>query len=154
MAQKTTQKQAEKRTHIVDGDSKIVGRLGSRIAKLLLNGDSVILLNADKMVISGHMRSNVENWKQRLDLKDKANPEHSPYWSRRPDYFVKRIIRGMLPYRRPKGKVAFKLLRVYAGVPEEFKGKPLAKIESKTAAEMFEDSMTVRQLVEKLGYKE
>jgi ribosomal protein L13, archaeal/eukaryotic len=89
---------------IIDGKGAILGRAASRIAKMLLNGDSVVLLNAEKMLISGHKRNIIENYKHRLDLKDKANPEHSPYWSRKPDLFVKRVIRGMLPYKKPKVK--------------------------------------------------
>ncbi len=138
---------------VVDGNSMIMGRLASQVAKMLLNGNRVVVLNAEKMVVSGHVRSNVDNWKQRLDLKDKANPEHSPYWSRRPDYFVKRVIRGMLPFQRPRGKEAFRQLRVYAGIPAEFKGAKLLDTKTKRPDEMFEDSMTVKQLVEKLGYR-
>ena len=40
-----------------------------------------------------------------------------------PDMFVKRIIRGMLPYKREKGRVAFKKVKCHIGVPDEFKDK-------------------------------
>ncbi|MGC9098976.1 MAG: 50S ribosomal protein L13 [Candidatus Micrarchaeia archaeon] len=138
---------------IINGEGAILGRAASRIAKMLLNGEHVAVVNAEKMLISGHEKNIIENYKQRLDLKDKANPEHSPYWSRKPDLFVKRVIRGMLPYKRPKGKKAYKLLKVYIGVPEKYKEKKIEEIGKKETSKMFENVITVKELSERLGYK-
>ena len=85
----------------IDGEGIILGRLASKAAKLLLEGNTVNVFNAEKIVMSGHLRFIVDKYKEKVELKDKANPEHSPYISRRSDLFVKRIIRGMLPYRQP-----------------------------------------------------
>ena len=138
---------------IIDGSDKVLGRVGSQVAKHLLNGKSVVLLNAEKISISGDRKVLFEKYKQLLELKDKANPEHSPYWSRRPDLFVKRSIRGMLPYKKPKGKAAYKLLKVYIGTPEEFKSADVSKVESKSPKELYQNAMTVSELMEDLGYK-
>ncbi|MFP3289021.1 MAG: 50S ribosomal protein L13 [Candidatus Micrarchaeota archaeon] len=138
---------------IIDGEGTILGRAASKIAKMLLNGDNVVLLNAEKMLISGHERNIIDNYKHKLNLKDKANPEHSPYWSRKPDLFVKRVIRGMLPYKKAKGKKAYKRLRVYVGVPESYKNKKPEEIEKKDIKKMFENVISVKELSEKLGYK-
>ena len=139
--------------YVIDGNEKVIGRAASQIAKLLLNENNVSLVNSEKMVMTGHSRDIIAKYKQLVELKDKANPEHSPYWPRRPDMFVKRIIRGMLPYKRPKGKAAFKRLRVYIGVPEEFKKAKFHTVETKKPKEIFERSMSISQLTEKLGYK-
>ena len=139
--------------YLIDGKDKVLGRLGSQAAKLLLNGDSVVVVNAEAVVITGHERDLTEKYKQRIELKDKANPEHSPYWPRRSDMFVKRVVRGMLPYKKPKGKAAFKRLKVYVGFPEEVKKFKAFEVESKRPNEIFERSMTIKQLTEKLGYK-
>lgn len=136
--------------HIIDGDGKILGRVASHVAKILLNGEKVVLVNAENIVISGHPKSIVERYKQLIELKDKANPEHSPYWSRRPDLFVKRVVRGMLPFKQPRGKKAYKLLRVYNNKPEGI-GKA-EDIASKSPSELYESTMTVKELSEKLGY--
>jgi len=37
----------------IDADDQIVGRLSSKIAKLLLNGEEIMLFNAEKAVMSG-----------------------------------------------------------------------------------------------------
>ncbi len=139
--------------YLIDGTDKVLGRLGSQAAKLLLNGDSVTVVNAECVVITGHERDIAEKYKQRIELKDKANPEHSPYWSRRSDMFVKRVVRGMLPYKKPKGKAAFSRLRVYVGFPKEVKKFKAFDVESKKPNQIFERTMTIKQLTEKLGYK-
>ena len=139
--------------YLIDGTDKVLGRLGSQAAKLLLNGNSVVVVNAQDVVITGHERDLTEKYKQRIELKDKANPEHSPYWPRRSDMFVKRVVRGMLPYKKPKGKAAFKRLRVYVGFPEEAKKFKAFDVESKKPSQIFERSMTIKHLTEKLGYK-
>ncbi len=105
------------------------------------------------MIISGHQDRIQDKYKRLIELKDKANPEHSPYWPRRPDMFVKRVIRGMLPYKRPKGKSAFKRLRVYVGAPDGVKGEQFS-VKSSGSREIFETVMTVKQLTDKLGYRQ
>lgn len=138
--------------HVLNGEGMILGRLGSTVAKLLLNGNEVKIVNAEHIAISGHMRDLVTKYKQRIELKDKANPEHSPYISRRPDMFVKRVIRGMLPWKQPKGKAAYRRLRVYVGVPKDIKVGNENKIKTKHAKEVYETTVTVGELMKKLGY--
>lgn len=138
--------------YLIDGKGKIVGRVGSNVAKKLLSGDSVFIVNAEEMIISGHPKDIVAKYKRLYELKDKANPEHSPYWSRRPDLFVKRIVRGMLPYKKAKGKEAYKRLKVYIGFPEELKKLKEHNVTTKNAEEIYENTMTVKQVVTKLGY--
>jgi large subunit ribosomal protein L13 len=138
--------------YIVDGSDKVLGRAASQVAKLLLNDNTVSVINSEKMVISGHEHGISGKYKRLLELKDKANPEHSPYWPRRPDMFVKRVIRGMLPYKKPKGKAAFKKLRVYVGSPAGIKGEKF-DVKSKPSAQIFENVITIKELTEKLGYK-
>jgi large subunit ribosomal protein L13 len=142
----------QQKINYVDGKDKVLGRVASQVAKMLLNGNRVVLLNAERLFVSGHVTDLMQNYKHRIELKDKSNPNHSPYWSRRPDLFVKRTIRGMLPYKKPRGKSAFKLLRVYTGVPEEYKNVDITEIKSKTQNQIFEKTMSVADLVKKLGY--
>ena len=44
---------------LVNAEGLIVGRLCSKVAKLLLNGEEVIILNAEKAVFSGKKKSKV-----------------------------------------------------------------------------------------------
>ncbi|VVB77218.1 50S ribosomal protein L13 [uncultured archaeon] len=150
---KATRVEFKGKVYVIDCSSKILGRLASQTAKLLLLGNKVTLVNAEKAAISGHGRDIVDSYKQKVEWQDKANPEHSPYWSRRPDFLVKRIIRGMLPYKQPRGKMAFKNLTVFMGVPASISKDGFAKIETKSKRETYEGAMTVEELSEKLGYK-
>ncbi len=140
----------QKKETVIDGSGMVLGRISSSVAKMLLNGEHVVLLNAEKLVISGHPKEIVAKYKRRFELQDKANPEHSPYWSKRPDIFVKRIVRGMLPFKRPKGKAAFKLLRAYVGVPEMYKGAELKEVKTKSHREIYETTTEVAKILEKL----
>ncbi|MCD6226921.1 50S ribosomal protein L13 [Candidatus Micrarchaeota archaeon] len=106
---------------VYDGDGYILGRLSSVIAKDLLNGENVILLNAEKLFITGSKKDIFNKYLKRRQIKSHQNPEHSPKWPRKPDLLVRRIIRGMLPYKKPRGKIAFRKLKVYIGVPEKLK---------------------------------
>jgi large subunit ribosomal protein L13 len=140
--------------YLIDGEGLIIGRLSSRVAKLLIEGNEVVLVNAEKLRMTGHVPDLVAKYKRRIELRDKANPEHSPFYSRRPDYFVKRIIRGMLPYKQPKGKAAYKLLKVYIGPAKDIKDAKHYDIKAKKASETFENSMTISELTGKLGYRQ
>lgn len=143
-------KDSEKR--VFDAKNIVLGRLASMVAKELLNGKDVYIVNAESAVISGSKKVIKEKYKTRLDLQEKENPEHSPYWSRRPDMLVKRVVRGMLPYRMPRGKEAFKRLKVFMGVPEELKGVKPADLNIKDPKSIYSGYITVAELSKLLGY--
>ncbi len=139
---------------LFDANGKILGRLSTVVAKSLLNGNDVVVINAEGAVISGDKKVIFERYRTRVNLMEKANPEHSPYWPRRPDLLVKRIIRGMLPYKKPSGKAAYRRLRVYIGTPEEFtKAKPM-EVESKDPKGMYVGHITIAELSRRLGYEQ
>lgn len=106
---------------IVDGKNLILGRTASITAKKLLNGENVVILNAEKMVITGNKKDIFGRYKQRQELRNIANPRRGPHYPRTPERIVKRAVRGMLPYKKHKGRTALKKLRVYEGIPKEFK---------------------------------
>ncbi|MCL4403262.1 MAG: 50S ribosomal protein L13 [Candidatus Marsarchaeota archaeon] len=138
---------------VYDATEKVLGRLATGVAKQLLSGKKVAVVNAESAIITGSPKVLAAKYKTRLDLQDKANPEHSPYWSRRPDMLVKRVIRGMLPYHRPKGKSAYRLLKVYMGVPEELKGAKRVEYESKDPDRLYVRYTKISELSKALGYR-
>lgn len=146
------EKKETKEIMVIDAKNKVLGRMATQVAKALLNGHEVAVVNAEDSFISGHNRNIVANYKEKLEWQDKGNPEHSPYVSRRSDLFVKRVIRGMLPYKKPKGKVAYKKLKVFIGVPEELKKHKMTEVKTKTQNQIFESTIYVKDLVQKLGY--
>ena len=138
---------------IVNADGAVLGRLGTTVAKMLLNGEKVAVINSEKAVITGNSKNIVERYKVRRNLQEKENPEHSPKWPRRPDFLVKRIVRGMLPYRKPSGKEAYKRLTVFIGVPEEFKDSKTIDIKIKGTKDLYSKYATVKSVSEMLGYR-
>jgi len=103
---------------VIDASGLILGRMASVVAKRLLMGESMVIVNAEKAVISGRRLSRV---KEAVAFLDVGHPRKGPFHPRRPDQIVRRTIRGMLPHRIPKGQQAFGRLRVFLGLPEEFR---------------------------------
>jgi len=116
---------------IIDGNNAILGRLATKAAKAALNGEQVAVVNAENIIITGDRLVIIAKYKARRAVVMKANPEHAPHWGRRPDMLVRRIIRGMLPFEKPRGKEAFKRIRVYVGVPAELRDKKMEQGETK-----------------------
>lgn len=116
---------------VIDGKNAILGRVATRAAKAALNGEEVAVVNAEEMMITGKKPVILAKYKARIAVIMKANPEHAPHWPRRPDMLVRRIIRGMLPFEKPRGKAAFKRIKVYMGMPVELKGVKMEQGEKK-----------------------
>ncbi|MBI5159465.1 50S ribosomal protein L13 [Candidatus Micrarchaeota archaeon] len=139
---------------VIDGKDLVLGRVASKVAKTLLNGEDVALVNAEKLVISGSPKATTEKYLTRRRLKDKANPEHSPHWPRRPDLLVRRIIRGMLPFKKARGREAFKKLRVYAGVPKELEAAEKLSFVEMNKGKLNVEFTDVQKLCERLGLEQ
>jgi large subunit ribosomal protein L13 len=105
---------------VVDGENQILGRLASEVSKLLLKGKRVVVVNAEKILLSGNRKSNLNNYLLKLEISSRTNPIYGPYHARRPENIVSRTIRGMLPMRKSKGAIAFDRLRVFVGIPARF----------------------------------
>ncbi|MDD1773925.1 MAG: 50S ribosomal protein L13 [Methanobacterium sp.] len=113
---------------IIDGEGLVLGRLASKVSKKLLEGEDITVLNADKIVISGNKEWAYAKYKQRIDRASISNPRRmGPKFPRRPDDIFRRTVRGMLPYKKPKGREAFKSLKVYVGIPREFQDQEALK---------------------------
>ena len=104
---------------VVDGTNMIFGRISSQIAKAVLRGDTIHLINSEMMVLSGNPKATHANFKARRAAQHKGTPEHSPKWPRVPYLLVKRMIRGMLPWKSTRGKAAHRRLIVYTGNPKK-----------------------------------
>ena len=128
---------------VIDASNMILGRLGARVAKMLLDGKRVVIVNAEKAVISGDPKTIIEKYKARWEIHSRTNPRRGPFHYSRPDLFVKRTIRGMLPWKKMRGREAYKRLRVYLGVPPEF---------SKISPIRFEDIDATKRLKYKWIY--
>ncbi|MDO5849943.1 MAG: 50S ribosomal protein L13 [Methanobacteriaceae archaeon] len=114
---------------IINGEGHILGRLASVVSKKLLEGEEVVVLNAEKIMLTGNKDWAYAKYKQRVDRKSISNPRDlGPKYPRRPEDIFRRTVRGMLPFKKSKGKVAFKGLKAFVGVPEEYADMELVTI--------------------------
>lgn len=99
---------------IYDGEGAVFGRLATRVAKDLLKGNEVDVVNCEEIVVSGDKKGFA---KKILDkrIMGQGSSLKGPKYPRTADRLVKRMIRGMLPWDRAKGRDAYKRLRVYVG---------------------------------------
>lgn len=115
---------------ILDAEDAILGRLASRAAKESLSGSEVVIVNAEKAIISGRREHVFAQYLEKRQRKSAVNPSrHGPKYPRRPDDIVKRTIRGMLPWHIAKGRSAYKRIKVYIGVPRGIKKEDITKAE-------------------------
>ena len=132
---------------VIDASGVVLGRLGSVVAKRLLDGDEVIVVNAEKAVITGKKQYLKAEYKQKREV---GTYRKGPFFPRMPDRIVKRTIRGMLPYQQHKGRSALKRLKCYIGVPEEFKNKKFEIVEKALISNPIE-YITIEELSRYLG---
>lgn len=100
---------------VVDASDCILGRVASEVAQRALDGERVAIVNAEDAVITGDKEDIFETYRKRLQL----GSDSGPYYPRRPDTIFKRSVRGMLPYKKPRGREALDGVRVYVGNPYE-----------------------------------
>jgi large subunit ribosomal protein L13 len=139
--------------HHVDATGQIAGRMCSNVAKLLLNGDRVIVVNAEKTLISGQRGSVMRSWLEYLKIASVVHPKHGPFHTRTPDGIITKMVRGMLPRRRPKGATALKRLRVYVGVPEQYGKIKFNGFENSHATKPTAYYVSLSEIANRIGWK-
>jgi len=134
---------------VIDASGLILGRMASIVAKRLLSGEPIIIVNAEKATLSGRRLSRAKEAHAFLDI---GHPGKGPFHPRRPDQIVRRTVRGMLPRRQPKGANALRLLKVFLGVPPEFKPAPLQTIPEAHVSKLKCPYVTIGELAKQIGY--
>jgi large subunit ribosomal protein L13 len=106
---------------VVDARDCIMGRVASQVAQRALDGETVAVINAEDAVITGNEESTMETYRTRAEL----GSDSGPYYPKRPDRIMKRSVRGMVPYKKPRGREAFENIRIYVGNPFDEDGEVL-----------------------------
>ena len=70
-------------------------------------------------MISGTRSNIVGEYREFLEIASILHPKHGPFHPRRPDTIITRMIRGMLPRKKPSGRTAHRRLRAYVGAPKD-----------------------------------
>ena len=139
---------------VVDATDHIAGRLSSNVAKLLLKGNRVAVVNCDKIMISGTRSNIIKEYREFLDINSINHWKHGPKHPRRPDTIMKRMIRGMLPKEKPSGREAHKRLRTYIGSPKEVKSLKKIQFEKAMIKKPSSNYTTMADLGRTVGWTE
>ena len=117
---------AKKEWVVIDAEGQVLGRLGTKVAKLLRGkykpsftphvdcGDNVIIINADKVVLTG------KKWSDRVSFSYSGYPggqkltTPEEMMKQGPDKLIKKVVKGMMPKNKLSNKI-IKNLYVYAG---------------------------------------
>lgn len=112
--------------HVIDAEGIVLGRLATEVATLLRGkhkptyaphmdtGDFVIIVNADKVALTGNKRE------QKFAYRHSGYPgglrkrSFGELLDTKPDKLVEKVVRGMLP-KNKLGRAQSKKLKVYAG---------------------------------------
>ena len=145
---------------LIDAKNKILGRLCSQVAKKALLGEQIVIINAKEAIISGTKRNIHEKYLSKLNISTATNPRRGPFWPRRPDTFMRNIIKKMLPTKKIRGKDALKRVHVYIGaIPHRFQNRyqKLIPIEipnaDKQRLSYYNKFITLENLCSRIGWK-
>ena len=111
---------------IIDATDLIIGRMGTVVAKKALNGETINIVNCGKAIMTGDKKGLLLEYKRKFDMGTHTT---GPYVPKSTERFVKRAIRGMLPYKKPRGREAFSRIKCFKDVPEEFANEQIETIE-------------------------
>jgi large subunit ribosomal protein L13 len=118
---------------IIDAENALLGRLATVVAKKSLQGETINIVNCEKAIISGDKKKLLKEYKRKYNMGTHTT---GPYIPKTPERFVKRSIRGMLPYKKPRGREAFSRIKCFRSLPEEFANEEIEKIQSASASRL------------------
>ncbi len=134
----------ENKEIIIDAEGAVLGRLASTVAKKLLNGENLVVINIEKAIITGEPDMIFQKYKEKRERGDRMK---GPFYPRQPDRLFQRVVRGMLPHRQKRGMDALRRLKIIVGNAEAEKAERI----SKSAADIRAKYTTVGELCERLG---
>jgi len=133
---------------VVDATGLVLGRAASVIAKRLLSGETIVVVNAEKSVVTG---SRTEILAHYTAARARGSVRSGPHFPRYADRIFRRTVRGMLPHLKTGGKIAFRRLVVHIGVPDEFRGAAPQTIEQAKARPSLRPPVTLAEVTVLLG---
>jgi len=103
---------------IIDAEDCVLGRVAAYSAKKALQGKKIIILNCDKAIVTGDRKMVQEEFRQKFVRG--GNAQKGPYVSSNPVLIMKRALRGMLPHKRERGRIAAKNIMCFNDTPLEY----------------------------------
>ncbi len=139
---------------VVDGAGQVLGRLASIVAKKLLDGERIVVVNAEKIVVSGDPVKLKRFYKDTvLGVKSHYSHRLRPKRPRSPVRLFKSAVKGMLPKNNKRGREALSRLKVYIGVPEEYSGREMVKFKEADASRLSRGYLELGVIARELGWR-
>ncbi|HNZ09578.1 MAG TPA: 50S ribosomal protein L13 [Bacillota bacterium] len=116
----------ERKWYVVDAEGKTLGRLASQVAAILRGkhkptftphvdcGDHVIIINAEKVVLTGNKLKNKIYYRHTMYPGGLRAVPYGKFLETQPEKAVERAIKGMIPHTRLGKRIGMKL-KVYKG---------------------------------------
>merc|ERR1711874_106932 len=101
----------------------MLGRLASTVAKLILDGQKVVVVRCEEVNQSGNFYRNKLKYLDFLRKRCNVLPARGPFHFRAPGQMFRRTVRGMIPHKTERGKAALKRLQAFEGVPPPYDKK-------------------------------
>jgi|ECHnycMinimDraft_1075156.scaffolds.fasta_scaffold00071_22 large subunit ribosomal protein L13 len=137
---------------VVDGADQILGRLASIVAKKLMGGQRVVIVNAEKIVVSGPKNRVIQGYKLMFRLRTMYNPlKQGVRRPRDPIRLVRKAVKGMLPKNR-ESKEMMRRLKVYVGLPRHLEGVKGVKFNQASKERLRGEYLTLGELAKELGW--
>lgn len=137
----------------IDAEGAILGRMCSEVAKYLLEGYAINIVNCEKAVISGKKHSILNEFRELHEIHTASNPRRGPFHPKRPDRVVRRTVRGMIPWKKSKGRTAYHRLVTYIGIPEKLEKAELVKPKYADSSKLECKKITVGDLCREFGWQ-
>jgi len=136
----------------IDASNLVAGRLASFAAKQALQGNHIEIVNSGNAILSGNKKNLLSEYSLRLQ---RGMPKTGPFYFRTEDRFLKRLIRGMIPYKKPKGSSALKRIRCYIGIPESLKNQKFQTLPDASVGNLNTPRYTtIKEICKFMGNKE
>ncbi|MCS7097123.1 MAG: 50S ribosomal protein L13 [Candidatus Methanomethylicia archaeon] len=139
-------------TIVVDAENMILGRLASMVAKYLLEGKTIYVVNIDKAVVSGKPQSIFEEAKKILNLRTLGNPDRGPKRHRAPNMIFREIVWGMLPKHNRRGREALRRLKIFLGFPENYRNYKIVRFKEADVKRLSGKYVYLIEISKQLGW--
>ena len=133
---------------VVDVSGLILGRAASLIAQRLLSGEHIVVVNAERSVVTGSRAGVLDHYRA---ARARGSVRSGPHFPRYADRIFRRTVRGMLPHLKQRGRDALDRLEVYMGVPAEWNGRPTTTLELARARPAVRTPLTLAEISHELG---
>lgn len=116
----------ERKWYVIDAEDQVLGRLATQVAAILRGkhkpeftpfvdtGDHVIVINADKIRLTGKKENQKTYWKHSGYMGGLKHTSYADMKAKHPERIIEKAVKGMLPHNS-LGRQMYRKLKVYAG---------------------------------------